>query len=263
MKQFFLHVPKTAGTSVKQLLRESFLETYCKSDPFSMFFYQSFLNCFRLIDGHVALYLVQAINSQRRVKSILRNPLDRCISFLNHIFSEDGHPDHRFLTMGYPLERFVDQSFDLDNLQTRMLGFSVSNNISAAINAGDHRAFHSATCEYYSSIVDDAMLEVALSNLETLDVALFDYLGISLIQLFDFTGDISLPHLRAPGMRKEYSQEIIDTICARTGSTTHSLRRPRRVQSSVCRTIFSRIQTLRRSLRTLSPAPAHSLKPAH
>ncbi len=94
---YFLHTPKTAGTTVTEYLRQHFekelilpfqtwneLYNYlekCNGDVGDM---QTFLNQYRLIAGHFGYGMLRHYNANHIV-TILRNPVERTISQLCHI----------------------------------------------------------------------------------------------------------------------------------------------------------------------------------
>ena len=108
---FFIHVPKTGGTSLNTVLHEMFF-------PFSIYHGQiseqaggngniahflstrpSFYDHLLLVVGHFAWRhpLVHAVKRRRIILSVMRNPIDRIVSLYDYMRLQDDHPQNSTL----------------------------------------------------------------------------------------------------------------------------------------------------------------------
>jgi len=137
-KWVFVHIPKTAGTSFQNALRQ-----VLGNDAVSPSFNASELSeaeaerldKYSVISGHISITDVNRYFPDRRILTILRDPLERCISW--YFFARmtppvDGSPSDVFAAQQNGIEEF----FSLDkriiyrnifNRQVRQLGDHVLN----------------------------------------------------------------------------------------------------------------------------------------
>lgn len=123
---YFVHIPKTAGSSVASWLSARFgPDSVCpariwddlvRMDPAEISLYPIFA-------GHFAMDLAAFIGSDVVSATVLRNPVDRTLSHYRHVFRKSRHPRHSYV---------VSQSFDefvldqnnwpmIENFQARYL----------------------------------------------------------------------------------------------------------------------------------------------
>ncbi len=124
----FLHLPKTAGTTLKAVLRykhpTSTLVLENTSDPFGGIadVPAEARRRARVVTGHVHYGVHELIPQPCDHITVLREPVSRVVSMYGHA---RRHPKHRFHreAAAVDLEEFVRTSEDpgLDNLQTRMI----------------------------------------------------------------------------------------------------------------------------------------------
>jgi hypothetical protein len=174
----FLHIPKTAGTTLQTVIARQ----YRKADVLSLQsvkdsanftnLSESRRNSIRMLKGHMPFGLHAAFPSGTvEYFTVLREPLARVVSNYNHFFSpreERYHPFYKeFHEKKYSLQQFVESGkiLNVDNCMVRYLSGQFD------------REF--GQC-------DTAMLEAALANLEKISlIGLNEYFDVFLMRLFD------------------------------------------------------------------------------
>jgi hypothetical protein len=106
------HIPRTGGTWLRQSLIQHLRELH---DPDQLFFvdggpewdcaygtYQDLLNLsatarsrLRLITGHMPIDVLDFFGDARGI-TVMRDPLERCLSDYWHCFSDENNPAHKF-----------------------------------------------------------------------------------------------------------------------------------------------------------------------
>lgn len=132
----FVHIPKTAGTSFRTALCRGFAE-----DKVSPAFAASAITeddrtrlaAYRVVSGHISMTDVQRCFPQARLLTILRDPVDRCLSWYYYARRLDGVSDPEVrAAQTHDVHTF----FDIDrkvlfknifNRQVRQLGDHVLN----------------------------------------------------------------------------------------------------------------------------------------
>lgn len=134
-KWVFVHIPKTAGASFAEGIRRAFgpenvspgfsASNLSEKDAVA-------LDQFRVIAGHISIRDVERYFPDRRIITVLRDPVDRCVSwyyFANSLASEPDAPDAQ-AARRHTIEAFF--GLDLDvlyrnifNRQVRQLGSHV------------------------------------------------------------------------------------------------------------------------------------------
>ena len=202
---FFMHIPKTAGTSLITLLDQLFLaEEICPIHEG----YKNFLsfssgerNRFKFIRGHFPYKLMLDLKHSPRTITFLRDPIDRTLSAMNHHYRLEKQG------MSYFSETIGDISF-AEFLEHPEFGKAVSN----------------VALEYLNDMIGKhphktPSLSLAKERLETFDViGVLEQLNKSLELMaytFAFSPIVYMPFANvAPNRsrRSRIDQEIIDRI---------------------------------------------------
>lgn len=94
-KYVFIHIPKTAGTSLRALLVDTFSEDQV-SPPFPVMpiddFQASRLSSYKIIFGHISIHDVDRYFPDRKIVTFLREPIDRCLSVYGFFCKQIQHP---------------------------------------------------------------------------------------------------------------------------------------------------------------------------
>jgi hypothetical protein len=124
----FLHIPKTAGSSLVTLLRNHYGNAFA---IFSIHDYFNFPQLFRslpVVAGHIPYYVFEAARPGRVILTLLRSPVDRVVSHYKYILSTPGHFAHNYVRRyGLTLAEMLEHptiSNEGSNLQCRMLGWT-------------------------------------------------------------------------------------------------------------------------------------------
>jgi hypothetical protein len=127
----FVHIPKTAGTTLVRILHREYDELgYLWIPPETRFedakrlVADSSAEEFRLIHGHIPVGIHEALTRPARYFTLLRNPVDRALS---HYYYVKRHPEHRLykevVEKGMTLRDYVTSGItgELANGQTALL----------------------------------------------------------------------------------------------------------------------------------------------
>jgi hypothetical protein len=77
---FFLHIPKTAGTSVRAILQNRFAQSECLFNVQMARFHAEDPNRYRLVSGHVGIEYADRFDRPPIVITFLRDPIERAVS---------------------------------------------------------------------------------------------------------------------------------------------------------------------------------------
>jgi hypothetical protein len=123
---YFLHIPKTSGTS----LHQSFQRVYGPEAVSRPLLWDDLVNGndewseqTRMITGHFGGFLALWLKRWPRIVTILRDPLARALSHINHVQRDPIHPLHH-LAAGLTVEEYCEHPMlrrTVDNLQSRYL----------------------------------------------------------------------------------------------------------------------------------------------
>jgi hypothetical protein len=123
---YFLHIPKTSGTS----LHQSFQRVYGPEAPSRTLIWDDLVNGTdewsertRMVTGHFGGFLPLWLKRWPRIVTILRDPLARALSHINHVQRDPTHPLHH-LAAGLTVDEYCEQPelrSTIDNVQSRYL----------------------------------------------------------------------------------------------------------------------------------------------
>ncbi len=135
MQKFvFIHLPKTAGSSFDDALRRA-LGEQAVSPPFAASHLTeaqaATLDLYKVVSGHISLTDVERYFPDRTIITILRDPIDRCVSCYNYFAKVAPPADESMPDVIAAQNHDIDEFFALDrqvtyrsifNRQTRQLG---------------------------------------------------------------------------------------------------------------------------------------------
>lgn len=150
-KLIFLHIPKTAGTSLRALInqaypREEYLLLYSQFEPHVLAAIQQALPNAKVLYGHVCYGVHQTLGISGKYVTFLRNPIERVFSYYSHNARDSGMAWYEAIQNGMSLQEMVERELTIEtnNHITRILtGYAPS-----------------------QMLDDDAVLAQAIANLE-------------------------------------------------------------------------------------------------
>lgn len=177
---FFMHIPKTAGMSMRLYLGEQYnINDVCPiADWQGLLGREGDLPLFRLLRGHFRYNLRALIGENVRMLVMLRDPLRRTVSVLRHLQRDPHfHPDHeiaRHLTLSQMI-RHPKLMSDLCNTQARFLCASM---IPSDVSAYLERELPNNPRADAGDLEDPPDLQLAMDRLESIDfVGLTENIG--------------------------------------------------------------------------------------
>jgi hypothetical protein len=141
MKFFFQHIPKTAGSTVRDL----FLSRYAKSDLLisddPLLLVKEDFSSYKGLIGHLTFNEVSSIFQPDLFFTVIRNPVDRAISAAHHVLR-----DSNFISGEFPKLNTVDQVIEnpvfQENFRDGTIKFFASNgNINDALEIAKKYSF--------------------------------------------------------------------------------------------------------------------------
>lgn len=123
---FFMHIPKTAGMSMRQYLGEQYHpQEICPAENWQdLRGLEQDVRSFRLVRGHFRYNLRELVAPDARMLVVLRDPLRRTVSALRHLARDPNfHPTHELakdLTLGEMIRHEQIMSYQRD-VQARFL----------------------------------------------------------------------------------------------------------------------------------------------
>lgn len=168
---YFLHIPKTAGTSLRNIIEAQFPPDRINDEYNSMTRMirkpAEEFNRYHLIRGHFTYNLVDRFPVFPRVLTMLRHPVERTISHLLHVKSNPKFWLHRFVPLATaPLDQVLEHEAMhkfVSNHQLRLLGYDFD-----LEHPHDPKMLHSP------HEVDERLFEVACERLQRCE-----FVGIS------------------------------------------------------------------------------------
>lgn len=127
MTVVFVHIPKTAGTTIRSLLKAALPKSYDIDGPDDLRRFielpQAQRDAFDLIAGHMPYGIHQYLTVKARYVTFLRDPVERVVSSYYHFRRVQEHPLHVKM-QNISLSEFATSTLALsnDNRQTRQLG---------------------------------------------------------------------------------------------------------------------------------------------
>ena len=125
--EVYIHIPKTAGTFIRNILVNKYGDVGCsyRSSPYTSLSMKSDreIRVFKtrsLVIGHEDFHTFHALfGDSARYSTLVRNPIDRLISYYNHAMNNfSGFKDRPVSLLKFLEDR---GNFELDNLQVRYL----------------------------------------------------------------------------------------------------------------------------------------------
>jgi len=174
----FIHVPKTAGSSLNTIIKS------LNSDSFRLVSVHDFANfpdllaTIRFLSGHVPYFMYKWEAVERRLATVLRDPIDRVISNFRYILATPGHYAHDWLKMTRAsladCYRHPVMQIEFTNFQTKLLGWAPSREIVWPAHGRDkYRIFSKEYANFLYGTSNLSVLEQAADRLGTeIDFAL-------------------------------------------------------------------------------------------
>jgi hypothetical protein len=110
-KIIFLHIPKTAGTSVRQIVRKEYPGRQClfiySHTPEFFASIQAQLPAARAVYGHVSFGIHEVLGIRGRYVTFLRDPVRRVVSFYNHQRRKRGSEFYHQIKKGLTLREML------------------------------------------------------------------------------------------------------------------------------------------------------------
>jgi FkbM family methyltransferase len=172
---YFLHIPKTAGSTLNILLKEVFSDDEIL--PRSMWHQVLELspeqvNRYKLFSGHFYSYFYRIVPKPLRYFTFLRDPIERALSHYGHVIRDKTHYLHNHaMALGSFSAYMRDEAtqFTISNFQVRALAIDVNPfPIAAALTQEQidsfelERILESINCDLKA----DELLEIAIENLK-------------------------------------------------------------------------------------------------
>jgi hypothetical protein len=228
---FFLHIPKTAGTSFTQIIEP----LYASKEKCNAYYNQDLmaiepatLSRFRLFIGHIDYATSDLMPNDLDIITFLRDPIERAISSYEHIKTRKDHPQYKLLHAEaanlYDFVRHPVFCSQLKESQTGMLGrdnaFKVLYDLAHTGNIKLEEAKYLSNEHRKRQVTK---LELLVAQYRLRNMAFFgiqEWFHESVVMFCD-EFKVPLPAqlpwenesmLRKSGRRREYSEEDIDAI---------------------------------------------------
>jgi len=124
---FFIHIPKTAGTSLRRIVRQQypgdqFIPVY-SHDPAELESVRRKLDDGRVLYGHFSHGLHETLETRGRYIALLRDPVARVLSLYRHQRNNPRASHHSLVNSGPTLRDLLDSNaiHELNNHMTRIV----------------------------------------------------------------------------------------------------------------------------------------------
>lgn len=176
-KHFFLHIPKCGGSTIRQYYRRSFSQVLViqrgpRGDMTSAEFAgSSDVLQYDAIVGHLNLHHflanleVRSYKGEFIVHSVVRDPIDRLISYYNFVRFNKSHPEHNVCR---DMDGVVFAMRSSPNIQAKYLGvgqqFSTAKQVTRSINLICLEKSIERMRDYFTSYCGEAISSVERAN---------------------------------------------------------------------------------------------------
>lgn len=180
---FFLHIPKSAGTAVRTLIAKN-SKTITPDQLLVVYDNETSIDSidrdkYKIVFGHFGMNFIRKFKQpEDRIFTFLRDPHDRLISFYNYWISGQANSVGSELSKNMSIDEFL--ASDIDNIKEQV------NNIQTWMYAADYRIRERKRLE---NLLNYEILAIAKNNLEKFDFIGFqDTFNDSMIQLAPLVG---------------------------------------------------------------------------
>jgi Sulfotransferase family len=126
-KILFLHIPKTAGTSLREIVRRNYPGDRCvfvySLEPAYLQTLQRDVERAEAVFGHFSFGFHDLFGVEARYVTVLRNPIDRVVSFFRHEAKHDDNEYYRQIADGMTLKDLLrsEQCHQVNNHMVRII----------------------------------------------------------------------------------------------------------------------------------------------
>ncbi len=126
-KTIFLHIPKTAGMSMGETVRRVYPRGRCvfiyDLDPARINALREDVQHAEAVYGHVSFGIHEIFGIEARYVTVLRDPVDRVVSFFRHQANHDDNEYHRLIAQGMTLKDLLrgEHCHQVNNHMVRIL----------------------------------------------------------------------------------------------------------------------------------------------
>ncbi|EIJ43412.1 nucleoside-diphosphate-sugar epimerase [Beggiatoa alba B18LD] len=129
-KLFFIHLPKTAGTSLRAIVEQEYSEDervfIYDLSPEALEIAKQKAQHAKIIYGHITFWIHNTLgiaHEQTRYFTLLRDPIERVISLYSHYARHPDTPYHTMIQQGMSLYAFLEKqiTFETNNHMTRTI----------------------------------------------------------------------------------------------------------------------------------------------
>ncbi len=126
-KTIFIHIPKTAGMSMRETVRRVYPRGRCvfiyDLDPAHINALREDVQAAEAVYGHVSFGIHEIFGIEARYVTVLREPVDRVVSFFRHQANHDDNEYHRLIAQGMTLKDLLrgEHCHQVNNHMVRIL----------------------------------------------------------------------------------------------------------------------------------------------
>ena len=128
-KTAFLHIPKTAGTSVSDIIESNYSAREIFSFRGNMERSYRKLRCLdesrleeiKIFKGHFFYGIHNIIACELDYYTVMRDPVSQVLSYYNYVISNKRRIENRFSGNRYDIKEYIDSSDFVTNIQTKFL----------------------------------------------------------------------------------------------------------------------------------------------